>query len=316
MRTMGGYFFLGGRKMKYTKPPLTHSQQLDQLLERGMVCTHHAQALHCLDHLNYYRLGAYWLPFESSHSTHAFKPGTSLEDVLNLYVFDRELRLLVLDAIERVEVSVRTGWAYTLAHRYGSHAHLDANLFKSPARNWDHSQQCQKLETEARKSHEIFLKHHYQKYDESLPPLWAVVEMMTLGQLSKWYSNLKHGADRNAVAHRYDLDETNLTSFLHHLSIIRNICAHHSRLWNREFTLTFRLPSHRPPLLVASLNRKDDRRIYNTLAALAFLLDNISPQHQWKQRLKNLLNKHGIDPQHMGFPVDWQQRPVWQDATP
>ena len=94
--------------MKYTKPPLTHAQQLDQLLERGMVCTHHAQALHCLDHLNYYRLGAYWLPFESSHSTHAFKPGTRLEDVLNLYVFDRELRLLVLDAIERVEVSVRT----------------------------------------------------------------------------------------------------------------------------------------------------------------------------------------------------------------
>ncbi len=303
--------------MKYTKPPLSHAQQLDQLLQRGMVCTDRAQALHYLGHLNYYRLGAYWLPFEADHSTHAFRPGTRFDDVLNLYLFDRELRLLVLDAIERVEVSVRTGWAYTLAHRYGPHAHLDARLFKDSVRNWMHSQQCEKLEAEARKSHEIFLKHHYQKYDESLPPLWTVVEMMTLGQLSKWYGNLRHGADRNAVAHRYDMDETNLASFLHHLSIIRNICAHHSRLWNSEFTLTFRLPNHRPQALAASLNRKDTRRIYNTLAALAWLLDTISPQHHWKQRLKKLLahdSAYGIDAQHMGFPPDWQQRPVWQDT--
>lgn len=165
------------------------------MIQRGLACADRAEALHYLGHLNYYRLGVYWL-FEADHASHAFKPGTRFADVLNPYVFDRELRLLVLDAIERVEVSVRTGWAYTLAHRYGPHAHLDANLFKKPARNWDYSQQSQKLETEARKSHETFLQHHYQKYDEPLPPLWAVVEIMTLGQLSKWYGNLRHGADR------------------------------------------------------------------------------------------------------------------------
>jgi abortive infection bacteriophage resistance protein len=301
--------------MKFAKPPFTHEQQLDQLVQRGLVCTDRAKALHYLGHLNYYRLGAYWLPFEIDHTTHTFQFGTCFDDVLNLYIFDRELRLMVLDAIERVEVSVRTGWAYTLAHRYGPHAHLNTSLFKNPARNWDHAQQSQKLEAEARKSHETFLQHHYQKYDEPLPPLWAVVEVMTLGQLSKWYSNLRHGADRNAVARCYDMDETNLTSFLHHLSTIRNICAHHSRLWNREFTFTFRLPTHRPQRLAASLNYQDDRRLYNTLAVLAWLLDSISPQHQWKQRLKALLVQHQIDPLRMGFPAGWQQMPIWQDAA-
>lgn len=307
---MGGYFF-GGRKMKFNKPPLTLEQQLDQLIQRGLHCGNRANALHYLGHLNYYRLGAYWLPFEVDHASHAFRPGTHFEHVLNLYVFDRELRLLVLDAIERIEVSIRAGWAYALAHKHGPHAHLDANLFKKPARNWDHAQQIQKLESEARKSHETFVQHHYAKYQEPLPPLWAVAEIMTLGQLSKWYGNLRHGADRNAVAHRYDMDETILTSFLHHLSIIRNLCAHHGRLWNRDFTFTFRLPSHRPQVLVASLNLQDNRRIYNTLTVLAWLLDRISPDHHWKSRLKALLVQHGIDPSPMGFPTSWDRSAIW-----
>jgi abortive infection bacteriophage resistance protein len=301
--------------MKFNKPPLTLEQQLDQLIHRGMQCADRDQALHYLTHLNYYRLGAYWLPFESDHTQHRFAAGVRFEDVLNLYIFDRELRLLVLDAIERVEVSIRTGWAYHLAHRYGAHAHLDASIFKNPARNWDHAQQSQKLIDEARRSHETFIQHHYSKYQEPLPPLWAVVEIMTLGQLSKWYSNLRHGADRNAVAYHYDMDETNLTSFLHHLSTIRNLCAHHSRLWNREFTFTFRVPSHRPQPLVSSLNTRDGRRIYNTLTVLAWLLDCISPHHHWKHRLKTLLTQHDIDSHHMGFPADWEQMAIWQEKT-
>ncbi len=298
--------------MKYHKPPFTHEQQLDQLIQRGLACANRSAALHCLGHINYYRLGAYWLSFESDHATHAFQPGIRFDDVWNLYIFDRELRLLVLDAIEHVEVSVRTGWSSALAHRYGPHAHLQTSLFKKSCSNWDYTQHSQKLEADARKSHETFVHHHYQKYDESLPPLWSVVEIMTLGQLSKWYGNLRHGVDRNAVAHRYSMDETNLTSFLHHLSIIRNFCAHHSRLWNREFTFTFRLPIHRPPALVASLNHQDGRRLYNTLTVLAWLLDSISPQHHWKQRLQALLVQYAIDPMRMGFPGGWEQMAIWK----
>lgn len=104
--------------------------------------------------------------------------GMRVEDALNLYVFDRSLRLLVLDAIERIEVSVRSQWAYHLAHQHGPHAHLDISLAANPAR-W-HSDSL-KLTKEVRRSDEVFIRHLKATYSESLPPVWAVCEVMSLG---------------------------------------------------------------------------------------------------------------------------------------
>jgi abortive infection bacteriophage resistance protein len=121
--------------MKYNKPPLTIEQQVDRLAARGLAIPDKARAAHYLAHLNYYRLRAYWLPLERDPKQHIFKVGTSFEHVLDLYVFDRKLRLLLLDAIERIEVSLRTQWAYHLAHQYGPHAYLDARHFKDPTKH-------------------------------------------------------------------------------------------------------------------------------------------------------------------------------------
>lgn len=300
--------------MRFEKPPLSYEQQLDHLIERGMQCPDRARALHYLKHLNYYRLSAYWLPFEVDHATHRFTHNTAFDAVLDLYVFDRELRLLVMDAIERIEVSARTSWAYHLAHEYGPHAHMDADLFKRPRRNWDYAGQRNKLATEIKRSRETFVIHLRSKYEEPLPPIWALVEIMTFGELSKWIGNLRHGRDRNAVAHRYDMDEVNLCSFLHHLAVVRNICAHHARLWNREFTFTYQLPTHRPTAVVASLNPDEPRRLYNTLVMLGWLMGVISPDHHWKHRLKALIAHHGIETRQMGFPEDFTVRPVWAET--
>jgi abortive infection bacteriophage resistance protein len=298
-------------KKPFNKPPLSFEQQIDRIIERGLVCPDRPRVRRYLAHINYYRLTAYFLPFEADHATHAFRPGTRFDDVLNLYVFDRELRLLTLDAIERIEVSVRTGWAYTLAHRHGAHAHLDETLFSSKRKRWDYGQQKQKLIDETQKSQETFAKHFRERYVEPLPPVWAVAEVMTLGELSKWYRHLKSGADRNAVAHRYDMDEIALASFLHHLSTVRNLCAHHARLWNREFTFAFKLP-RRPEILAESLNQKS-RRIYNTLSVMTWIMDCISARHHWKLRLKELLARHAVDMHAMGFPQRWEALPVWRD---
>ena len=108
-------------KRPFNKPPTTYAQQLALLMQRGMCVDDADRAAFYLQHLNYYRLGAYWLPFEADHGSHRFVAGTSFDDVLNLYIFDRELRLLLLDAIERFEVSVRSLWAYHLAHEHGPH---------------------------------------------------------------------------------------------------------------------------------------------------------------------------------------------------
>lgn len=298
------------QKIPYNKPPLVLADQLQQLKDRGMQVANDELALHYLGHLNYYRLGAYWLPFEKNHGSHQFQPGTQFNDVLNLYIFDRELRLWLMDAIERIEVSLRTQFAYHLSLQYGAHPHLNEALFYNQNR---YINALTRLGSDINQSGEEFIKHLTQKYSETLPPIWAVVELMSLGQLSQWYDNLQNRHDRKIIADTYDVDEKNLRTFLHHLTTIRNHCAHHARVWNRDYTVTLKIPNKRPASLVSSFNHQSssERKLYNTLVLLAYLMNLISPGSHWKSRLIELFNKHPVNPHAMGFPNDWQQKPIW-----
>jgi abortive infection bacteriophage resistance protein len=303
----GGFFFFASMNPHFSKPALTYAEQLARLEKRGMVIADRARAEFYLAHLNYYRLVGYWLPFELDHTTHEFRPGTTFEDVLNLYVFDRELRLLVLDAIERVEVSVRSRWAYELAHAHGPHGYLDAALAADSDR---YDRNLESLQEEVRRSDEAFIRHFRDRYAEALPPVWAVCEVMSLGQLSKWFSNLRPMKTRAAIASGFRLDERTLQSWLHHLSYVRNVCAHHSRLWDREFRITPAIPKTKPAALAAQLVL-GSRRSYNTLTILLYLLNLISPAHQWRSRLIALIDAHAVDHSRMGFPGNWQSFALW-----
>lgn len=227
-----------------------------------------------------------------------------------MYVFDRELRLLVLDAIERVEVSVRGQWAYQLGHRHGPHAHLDPALAKRRdllQRNLD------SLRREVKRSDENFIEHFKDTYSEDLPPVWAICEVMSLGQLSRWFANLKPKATRRAIADVYSLDQRVLESWLHHLTHMRNFCAHHSRLWNREFTIVPKIPRNKPPGL-ASQFHVGSRTPYNSLVMLLHCMDIIAPKHRWRKRLKDLLSRQAANLTAMDFPVGWMDMPIWQEG--
>lgn len=298
--------------MQYTKPALSVTDQIALLRGRGLVIADEASASHWLLHVNYYRLRGYWLPFEQGYApgvNHQFQPGTTFEQVARRYTFDRQLRLLVLDAIERVEVSFRASWAHALAMRHGPHAFETAALFWDAAR---HARCLNDLDDELQRSKETFVVHYRKHYTAPVrPPVWAVCEVMTLGQLSKWLDNLKLRQDRQAVAAPYGIDEQLLCSFAHHLSYVRNLCAHHARLYNRAFTLTFKLPQ-RPHAVASSMNPQTPRRLYNTLTTMQHLMDAVSPGHSWTTRLLDLLNDHADVPiAEMGFPTDWRKRPVW-----
>lgn len=298
--------------MEYLKPPLTIEQQVELLAARGLGVPDKDKAAHYLAHLNYYRLRAYWLALEQDPKQHLFKGGATFDQVLDLYVFDRKLRLLLLDAIERIEVSLRTRWAYYLAHQYGSHAYLDKLHFINSDK---HAKSLETLQKEVQRSDETFIKHYLKTYtDPNLPPIWAVCEIMTLGQLSRWYENLAKPADRQAIGRIYCLDERVLRSFFHHLSIVRNLCAHHSRLWNRRFVITLMLPK-RPTRLAAYLNPRAPRNLYNTLVLVRYVLALISPESQWDERLVNLLREHpAAEPSAIGFPQNWCELDIWHDG--
>lgn len=278
----------------FNKPAKTFAEQIELLKARGMQFANEQDAQFYLEQINYYRLGAYWLPFEQTHSPHCFKPDTSFEQVLELYVFDRELRLLILDAIERLEVAVRTRFAYELAHRHGCHAYLQGQYFK-PTFRWQSL--LESLKTEVSRADEVFIEHYKRTYDDpELPPIWATCEVMSFGQLSKWYQLLAPIQTRKAISSHFDCDEKQFEGLLQHFVYLRNTCAHHSRLWNRKFTKTIAKPRSKPMGLRVQCNFENtnasDRKIYNSLVFLLYFMDKIAPQHTWRKRLVDLLLIH------------------------
>jgi len=303
--------------MKFTKPPLFIDQQIDLLRSRGMRIDDVSRVARYLRHINYYRLRAYWMPFEEEepegHPNHRFKPGAKFDDALKLYLFDRKFRLLVMEAIERVEISFRTRFANELSLKYGSHAYLDVSLVKRPE---IHRQCIEFLKEEIKRSQETFIEHYRKTYDDPpLPPIWAVCEIMTLGQLSVWFKNLKHSSDRNVIAKIYGLDESILRSFMHHLTHIRNLTAHHCRLWNRRLIFTLTIPM-RPADLSRMFNPDANRNIYNTLAMLGYLLKVISPGTTWPVRMRKLVEEYVPDnTEPMGFPKGWRNLVLWKEEA-
>ena len=302
------------RKVPYSKQPTSFADQITLLESRGLIVADKASAAFYLSQINYYRFSAYCLPFEQDHIAHQFRSSTAFDDVLNLYIFDRELRLLVLDAIERIEVSLRTQMAYHLAHNHNcTHPHLCPELFFNPVQ---YGNCISKLEGDIKRSREEFIKHLTGKYEELQPPIWAVVELMTMGQLSKWFSNIQTRKDRQSISQIYQLDEKIMCSFCEHLSLVRNHAAHHARLWNRDFTKIPMLPRQGEAELINSLytttgNDRQLRKLYNTFVMLAYLMNIVCGENHWTDRLKSLIARHATDTSKMGFPADWQSRPIW-----
>lgn len=266
--------------MEYKKPPLGIDDQIHLLRQRGMEIPDPHKAARYLSHISYFRLRGYWIPFEQKEKkeNHHFIAGTTFDDVLNLYIFDRKFRLQMLEAIERVEVSFRAHFANELGMAYVSHFYLDPDhVHKADL----HDRLLRSLATEIDRSTELFVEHYKKTYDKpALPPIWASAEIMSFGQLSLWYKNLKLRQDRNRIARSYGIDELILSLFMHHLTFIRNITAHHGRLWNRRMTITMKLPQ-KPKALTAMLNPAATRYIGNTVIMLGYFLKLISPGTSW-----------------------------------
>lgn len=298
--------------MKFEKPSLSIADQIALLERRGMAVPDIAAAEHYLRHISYYRLRAYWLPFErpANDGDHGFQAGASISQAVRLYMFDRELRLLVMDAIERIEVSLRGGWAHHLATKYGPHGYLNPALYDRPDR---YARAYSGLLEEIDRSKDTFIVHYRTKYDDpEQPPIWMTAEVMSLGQLSKWMGNLKHRQDRRSIARSYGVDEKILVSIAHHLTYIRNICAHHGRLWNKQFTVTMTVP-YAPDGLRQAMNTNSTRKIYNTLVAIGYLIEIVAPGSGWKKRLVDLMAECDLaSPSAMGFPDNWRMMDFWQ----
>ncbi|PUB32555.1 abortive infection bacteriophage resistance protein [Promicromonospora sp. AC04] len=327
--------------LRYDKPALSLDELVGRLAERGLQIPDDARAARYLRNIGYYRLSPYTIPFQQRRSSHTFRNGTSFDDVLDLYVFDRTLRLLVMDALERVEVATRAAitdhmstthddphWYITADHfrDRSKHAGLlkivrdtSANrLSAAPEAVGQPADPGGELPTSTDEAlvHRSALEHYLTTYGSpELPPSWLMVETLTIGQLTSMYRNLKQRSDRTAIASSLGLTAPVLESWLGTYVRVRNICAHHGRLWNVGLGVYPAIPSSSTVSWLSgkdALPERSRKRLYPVLVSLQSVLDSISPHSGWAQRLSDLVSaRPRMNLAGMGVPERWADDDFW-----
>ena len=293
------------------------SQQLELLKNRGLIFEDEQKALGYLKTIGYYRLSGYLYSFRqvdaqnSSHKLDCFIEGSHFEDVKNLYMFDKKLRQLALDALERIEVALRVNISYTLG-RYSSTAYLDSQYFDD---NFNHANWVTRhqgvIGNEQRKNN-TFVTHHKRHY--AALPIWVACETWDFGTMSTLFKGMKD-SDKDNIAKMYHLQSgSHLQSHLHAFNFIRNVSAHHSRLWNKAI------------IFQASLKGLNDeqwqvlsaKKVFVYFCLIKRMLDGICPHSKWGERFLALLDEfpqvsnNSICLEQMGVHVDPNSWQLWQ----
>lgn len=299
--------------MQYTKPPLSIADQVSRLSARGLTISDTQYAEKTLKVISYYRLRAYTYPFQdNADPDHPFIHSVTFEEIIKLYDFDRDLRLMVFDAIERIEIALRTLIVYNYAMKFGSHWYQEPTHFRN-TQYFDND--LASLDKEISRSDEEFIKHYFRTYhDPFRPPAWMSLEVATFTTLSKFYQNLSLCNEKIAIATCCGLKTFILENWMHILSNVRNICAHHSRLYNRRLSQAIKLPGYTYKNLWLSDNSiVDNTKMYAILCAITYLLDRMVPGHCFRGRISDLFDKYpNVHPRVLRFPIGWQNENFWK----
>ncbi|QIW11028.1 Abi family protein [Francisella sp. LA112445] len=335
-------------KLKYSKPPLDSSEQLDLLGGRGLFISDELRAIRYLENIGYYRLSPYLIPFEEKSDggsrKHQLKNGISFDKILNIYLFDRKLRHLLLEIIERIEISFRAWWVNVMSEKTkDSHFYLKSNNFMNILSSSlsdkricynsllnnieDKVNDVERKIKEEKAVKEISIKSYLEKYSSPrFPPTWVVAEYLTFGEFSMWYSITQSKSYKKKIANKLGIPSGDLMqTVLKCLTDIRNMCSHHERLYGTRMVAY-------PPLLdkyKQAMNiviqkeetkeyEKADNSVYNYIVIAVLMLMKINPKSTWIDRLINitkiknengeLIHNKDIDLKYLGFPSDWESR--------
>lgn len=335
--------------MAYEKPWSSYEEQLDLLIARGMVVTDRPRALDYLERIGYYRLSGYWFafrerselccPFDPSNfakpkkgrvdrlALDTFKPGTTFQHAVELYVFDKKLRLLALDALERIEIALRVDIAHTLG-KTDRFAYLNPDLFfPGFSKTLDkksgltkHHEWLGKHAGLIGRSKEEFIRHNRDKYGLPLA-IWVVCEIWDFGTLSTLFAGMRED-DQDLIASQYGVSNGRLfATWLRSLNYLRNVCAHHSRLWNRNIVDQPKLPDVSEVPWAAPFIGNSHRlaRPFLLFCIAKHMLDRINPTSSWGSRFRGLLAEFpaqaGLSLEGMGKPTgDWDAE-LWGKKT-
>ena len=309
----GGTFLF--MRVTYTHQAITTERQIKILQERGLLIDNIEQATETLDTISYFRLAGYWRHLEIDHCTHLFKHGSNFINIVTLYHFDKQLRALLFTAIQTIEVTIRTKIIKHFAHEFGAFWFMDEKHATNESR---FTANLTVIRKEVSRSHDDFIAEHFRKYNEpDLPPVWKTLEVVSMGTLSKLYSNFSDSSAKHAVAREFGLNHHKfLRSWLECLAILRNCFAHHSRLLNRVFPVKPQMPKCMTGAWITNFSFRE-QRLYPQLCYIAYLLNAVSPNNTFVTDLKQLIEGHQSDEIQLlvGFPHNWEQEPLWSKTS-
>ncbi len=285
-------------KPSYLKPHLSYKQQTELLKSRNLIISNVAFCSKKLQHINYYRLSAYFHPF--CEEKDSFKNNTKFEDILQLYYFDKEFRNLLFYSIEKIEVYIRTQLAHVISQNIGVFGYTDIFMFHDEEK---HKNIMNTIKSETTRSKEVFVKDFFSKYNEKHLPVWSMVEIISFNTLSKIFANLKEKY-RKEVLKDIDVKPVVFENWLHTLTYVRNICAHHSRLWNKMLAIEPKKPRNQK-----SFDSLNSKKIFFVIVMILFILEKIDDEEfNFKAEIKKLILKYqNIDLSAMGFVDDWER---------
>ncbi|MGY2897074.1 Abi family protein [Deinococcus sp. UYEF24] len=297
----------------YDKPPLTLPEQIKHLKGKGLLIPDELHALTVLRRVGLYRFKGYLLPYKAAQG---YQPELTFGDIERLMALDDALRLHVLGAMQVVEVGVRQAMIQCLLELHGLRWYADADLF-SHSEYFDHAAFLARVTEDFHALPELFVGHYRERYGQDTPPpIWMIAETMSLGSWSKLFEALATQDDRDAITAPLGIRASTFASWLHALTVVRNVCAHQSRLYDRTFN-TMGLADNkrvRRLLLAHSLDSRDDqgRRVGARLYALHRLTQALCPGSGWTTDLKRLLA--GYTPAELprlGLRLGWETQTEW-----
>lgn len=296
-------------KSFFDKPPLNYDDQIQLLKSRGLSIQDEDKALHILQVISYYRLSGYWFPLLEDKVNHKFKSNTEFETAFNLYKFDREFRLLILGELEKIEVAVRSQMIQQLSLKISPFWFEDVSQFKKAH---VHKKTIDKIRDELKRSDEEFILKFKEKYQNEFPPSWMTLEVTSFGSLSVLFSALNPGRAKRDIANYFGLNERTFQSWLHSIVYLRNVCAHHSRLWNRDIRVKPQIPDNPKKQWLKNSEIENDK-VYFLLSMILYLIQTINPKNSITSRFKSLLTKYpNVDVKAMGFPENWEEETLWK----
>lgn len=298
----------------YNKPPLTLADQVAHLQAKGLHIPDPAHAEQVLRRIGLYRFKGYLLPYKMPTGYNA---SPSFGDIERLISLDDALRLHIFGGLQTVEVGSRQGINQYMLERYGIRWYADPLLFRPADRYFSHTDFLAKAVREFHKMPELFVGHYRRAYESrAYPPAWMIAETMSMGSWSKLFRALAHQADKDAIAAPLGVRASTLENWLHDLTVLRNACAHHSRIYDRvskpaqvvDDTLI------RAALMSQSFDAADPRslRLVPRLYALHRLTRALNPHTRWTADLKALLNPASAPVlARVGFRPGWDAQPEW-----